>query len=250
MSAVAFLPMYAVRGAQAHADALWNCLRDAIRSGGIEAPERVAHFASRLQGWLHPDLILGQTCGLPYITKLCNSVELVGNARLWRRRLPARFLPQHARCVVCGPAHAAFRVFRLRPGNQWKGFAVRLWRDHVGVRAVRAGRALLRARDSYPARMRPRCDWWPRAWRTSRRSIPSPGGSAGNSIPHLRVEGRSEPPSLRPAFRLSPRPADAACEDCSMPSEPASPALPGSNAPGLRVEGCVAVPTRRLRSDQ
>jgi ABC-type phosphate/phosphonate transport system substrate-binding protein len=78
MSAVAFLPMYAVRGAQAHADVLWDGLRDAIRSGAIDAPERVAHFASRLEGWLHPDLILGQTCGLPYITKLCDSVELVG----------------------------------------------------------------------------------------------------------------------------------------------------------------------------
>jgi ABC-type phosphate/phosphonate transport system substrate-binding protein len=78
MSAVAFLPMYAVRGAQAHADALWNSLRDAIRSCGIDAPERVAHFAPRLEGWLHPELILGQTCGLPYITKLRNDVELVG----------------------------------------------------------------------------------------------------------------------------------------------------------------------------
>ena len=78
MSAVAFLPMYAVRGAQAHADALWDGLRDAIRNGGIDAPERVAHFVPRLEGWLHPDLILGQTCGLPYITKLCNRVELVG----------------------------------------------------------------------------------------------------------------------------------------------------------------------------
>lgn len=78
MSSVAFLPMYAVRGTQHHADMLWNCLRDSIRNGGIEAPEQVAHFAPRLEGWLHPDLILGQTCGLPYITKLCNSVELVG----------------------------------------------------------------------------------------------------------------------------------------------------------------------------
>jgi len=78
MSAVAFLPMYAVRGAQTHADALWNSLRDAIRGSGIDAPERVAHFAPRLEGWLHPELILGQTCGLPYITKLCNGVELVG----------------------------------------------------------------------------------------------------------------------------------------------------------------------------
>jgi ABC-type phosphate/phosphonate transport system substrate-binding protein len=78
MSAVAFLPMYAVRGAQTHADALWNSLRDAIRGSGIDAPERVAHFAPRFEGWLHPELILGQTCGLPYITKLCNGVELVG----------------------------------------------------------------------------------------------------------------------------------------------------------------------------
>src|SRR5580698_8219429 len=78
MSAVAFLPMYAVRGAQAHADALWDGLRDAIRNGGIDAPQRVAHFAPRLEGWLHPDLIVGQTCGLPYITKLSDSVELIG----------------------------------------------------------------------------------------------------------------------------------------------------------------------------
>jgi ABC-type phosphate/phosphonate transport system substrate-binding protein len=78
MNAVAFLPMYAVRGTRRHADTLWNCLRDSIRKSGIEAPEHVAQFAPRLEGWLHPDLILGQTCGLPYITRLCNSVELIG----------------------------------------------------------------------------------------------------------------------------------------------------------------------------
>jgi ABC-type phosphate/phosphonate transport system substrate-binding protein len=78
MSSVAFLPMYAVRGTRQHADTLWNCLRDSIRKRGIEAPEHVANFTPRLEGWLHPDLILGQTCGLPYITRLCNSVELIG----------------------------------------------------------------------------------------------------------------------------------------------------------------------------
>jgi ABC-type phosphate/phosphonate transport system substrate-binding protein len=78
MSSVAFLPMYAVRGTDEHANTLWSCLRDSIRSSGIEAPERVAHFEPRLQGWLHPELILGQTCGLPYIMKLCDRVELVG----------------------------------------------------------------------------------------------------------------------------------------------------------------------------
>jgi ABC-type phosphate/phosphonate transport system substrate-binding protein len=78
MSSVAFLPMYVVHGTNVHADTLWRCLRDSLRSHGIEAPEQVSHFEPRLKGWLHPELILGQTCGLPYITKLCGSVELVG----------------------------------------------------------------------------------------------------------------------------------------------------------------------------
>jgi ABC-type phosphate/phosphonate transport system substrate-binding protein len=78
VNSVAFLPMYAVRGARHHSDTLWSCLRDSIRDNGIDAPEQVADFKSRLEGWLHPGLVLGQTCGLPYITKLCDSVELVG----------------------------------------------------------------------------------------------------------------------------------------------------------------------------
>ena len=78
MSSVAFLPMYAVRGARGHADVLWKCLRDSLRRTGIEAPEQVSDFAPRLEGWLHPGLILGQTCGLPYIARLSDSVELVG----------------------------------------------------------------------------------------------------------------------------------------------------------------------------
>jgi ABC-type phosphate/phosphonate transport system substrate-binding protein len=78
MSSVGFLPMYAVRGASDHADILWSCLRDSLRRSGFEAPEHVSNFAPRLKGWLHPDLILGQTCGLPYIAKLSESVRLVG----------------------------------------------------------------------------------------------------------------------------------------------------------------------------
>jgi hypothetical protein len=71
MSAIAFLPMYAVRGTREHADTLWSCLRNSLRRNGFEAPEQVSTVTPRIDGWLHPDLILGQTCGLPYITRLC-----------------------------------------------------------------------------------------------------------------------------------------------------------------------------------
>jgi ABC-type phosphate/phosphonate transport system substrate-binding protein len=57
---------------------LWHCLRDSLRRNGFEAPEQVSTITPRIDGWLHPDLILGQTCGLPYITRLCDRVELVG----------------------------------------------------------------------------------------------------------------------------------------------------------------------------
>jgi hypothetical protein len=78
MNTIAFLPMYAVGGAQEHADMLWSCLRDSLRRSGFAAPEHVSRITPRVDGWLHPDLILGQTCGLPYITRLCERVELVG----------------------------------------------------------------------------------------------------------------------------------------------------------------------------
>lgn len=78
MSAVAFFPMYQMRGARQHAEVLWACLRDSIRKAGLDAPERVDDFVPRTKGWLHPELILGQTCGLPYVLKLRGKVELVG----------------------------------------------------------------------------------------------------------------------------------------------------------------------------
>ncbi len=98
MSSVAFLPMYVVNGTSVHADALWRCLRDSLGSHGIEAPEQVSHFEPRLKGWLHPELILGQTCGLPYITKLCGSVELVGTPDYGVEGCPAGFY--HSTLVV------------------------------------------------------------------------------------------------------------------------------------------------------
>lgn len=78
MTAVAFLPMYAVRGTGDHAETLWRHLRDSLRASGFEVPEHNGRFASRIEGWLHPELIIGQTCGLPYISRLCDDVELIG----------------------------------------------------------------------------------------------------------------------------------------------------------------------------
>ncbi len=75
---LAFLPMYDVPGTRAHGDALWVALRDALRARGIAAPDALDRSLPRMQAWRHPGLLLGQTCGMPYISHLCDAVELAG----------------------------------------------------------------------------------------------------------------------------------------------------------------------------
>ena len=75
---LAFLPMYDVSGTRPAAEALWSALRDALRAEGIAAPDTIDRSPSRLDGWSRRDLVLGQTCGLPYISTLADRVTLLG----------------------------------------------------------------------------------------------------------------------------------------------------------------------------
>lgn len=75
----AALPMYdwpEVRGAT---DALWAALGGALREAGVAAPDILDRATHWQAGWLHPDLILSQTCGLPYVRHLRGRVRMVGS---------------------------------------------------------------------------------------------------------------------------------------------------------------------------
>ncbi len=74
---IACLPMYdRAETAEAH-DALWAGVRDALRARGVAAPDRLDREIGMWEGWEHPDLVLGQTCGLPYRTRLHGRVTLL-----------------------------------------------------------------------------------------------------------------------------------------------------------------------------
>ncbi len=62
--------------AAAH-DALWACIRDALRRRGQPAPETLTRDLPTLAGWLHPALTLGQACNLPMRTTLLGRVAYV-----------------------------------------------------------------------------------------------------------------------------------------------------------------------------
>lgn len=77
---IASLPMYDRPETAAAHDQLWQGIRDALRADGIAAPEALSRDIDCWQGWQHPDLLLGQTCGLPLRARLHDRVTLVGTA--------------------------------------------------------------------------------------------------------------------------------------------------------------------------
>ena len=56
----------------------WQNIRNGLRDAGIDSPEHLSQDAEEFSVWKSPDLVLSQTCGMPYRTWLHDKVELVG----------------------------------------------------------------------------------------------------------------------------------------------------------------------------
>ncbi|WP_336470003.1 phosphate/phosphite/phosphonate ABC transporter substrate-binding protein [Candidatus Halocynthiibacter alkanivorans] len=56
----------------------WALIRQNLRQAGIDSPEQLSQEAEEFFVWQHPELVLSQTCGMPYRTWLHDKVELVG----------------------------------------------------------------------------------------------------------------------------------------------------------------------------
>jgi ABC-type phosphate/phosphonate transport system substrate-binding protein len=53
-------------------------LRDALRAAGVPAPRALTRDDDPATLWLSPHLVLGQTCGLPFVRRLTGRVTLLG----------------------------------------------------------------------------------------------------------------------------------------------------------------------------
>ncbi len=76
---LASLAMYTAPAqvAAAH-DALWAFLRDRLRGAGLqEVPDSLDRSVVYNEAWLRPDLLVAQTCGFPFVTKLRGQVRLL-----------------------------------------------------------------------------------------------------------------------------------------------------------------------------
>ncbi len=97
--------------------ALWAFLSDALKRAGMAAvPDTLDRAVRYDAAWMHPDLLLAQTCGYPYVTLLREKVRLVAT--------PVYGLPG---CE--GPAKCSFIIVR-------KGAEVETLADLRGARAA------------------------------------------------------------------------------------------------------------------
>ena len=77
---LAALPMYDWPEIADATDRLWAAIRDSLRAAGVAAPEALDRSLGIVEGWTHPHLVLGQTCGLPLVRDLADKVTLIGAA--------------------------------------------------------------------------------------------------------------------------------------------------------------------------
>lgn len=75
---IASLPMYRRPQLVDEHRRYWNLIRAALRDAGIASPIELSQEADEWETWTHPELVLSQTCGMPYRTRLHGHVELVG----------------------------------------------------------------------------------------------------------------------------------------------------------------------------
>lgn len=76
---IAALPMYDRPELRGATDRYWALIRDGLRENGIDAPEALRRGDAELMPlWLHPELVLAQTCGFPFRARLQGHVHLVG----------------------------------------------------------------------------------------------------------------------------------------------------------------------------
>ena len=78
MTPVAVLPMYDRPELRSATDRLWAAIRDRLRAAGLAAPDALDRTIPLMEAWTSPALVLGQTCGLPFATRLAGRVALVG----------------------------------------------------------------------------------------------------------------------------------------------------------------------------
>jgi ABC-type phosphate/phosphonate transport system substrate-binding protein len=139
---IADLPMYDWPGVRAGNNAFWAEVARRLGEAGIEAPGVLARNPDVDAAWNDPDLLLGQTCGMPFISGDCGQARIVARpdyglpgARGGFYRSAIIVRAEDAGGSASGGAEAVLaQEGRCVAVNEWRSFS-----GHVTLRAYLAG---------------------------------------------------------------------------------------------------------------
>jgi ABC-type phosphate/phosphonate transport system substrate-binding protein len=128
---LAVLAMYDWPELQNANDQLWAGIASRLREDGIDAPGNLSRDFEEEAPWRSPDLLLGQTCGYPYVKSLRGKVRLVAT-------------PNYDADGCSGPEYSSWIL--VRQGSDISSLAslrrrkaaVNHYRSHSGWNALRA----------------------------------------------------------------------------------------------------------------
>jgi len=131
---IATLPMYLRPQLVDAYDRYWALIRDNLHARNIDAPQSLSHQYDTQEiesTWENPQLVLGQTCGLPHNRYLKNKVQIVATADYGLADNPAGY---YHSLVVTHKSKAeeplqSFEssVFAYNSADSQSGFAAAYW---------------------------------------------------------------------------------------------------------------------------
>jgi ABC-type phosphate/phosphonate transport system substrate-binding protein len=187
--------MYARPELEPAHERLWALLRAGLIRRGIDAPEHLSKSTDEFSIWEDPALVLAQTCGMPYRTRLHTHVALVGTPDYGLEGCPHRFYRSVILVRKDDPRGAlrnfanAKLAFNMRHSQSgfaaiyahaqadgfWFAASIQSGSHLSSARMVADGRADIAALDAQTWRIIQRYEDWTDRLRVLDHTVPTPG---------------------------------------------------------------------------
>ncbi|MBU2980585.1 PhnD/SsuA/transferrin family substrate-binding protein [Lentibacter algarum] len=173
----------------------WALIREELSHRGLDSPEVLSQDAEEFAVWKNPELVLSQTCGMPYRTWLHDKVQLVGTPDYGLEGCPAGHYRSaivvragDAREALVDYANATFAYnqtfsqsgygapyFHCAPLGFWFENRMQSHGHLMSAQAVAEGRADIASLDAVSWRMMQRYEPWAKDLRVLEWTTPTPG---------------------------------------------------------------------------
>ena len=136
---IADLAMYDWPALRAATDAFWAEVARRLREAGIAAPAALARNPDAAAAWRDPDLLLGQTCGMPFVSGHCGEARIVARPDYGLADASGGFyrsaiIVRAEDAASSGPEAVLAQQGRRVAVNEWRSFS-----GHIAPRAYLAG---------------------------------------------------------------------------------------------------------------